>query len=159
MWEEYGALRRVLESRAGDVAPAVRVQHGDSRCSQCTSFRSAVLVALHGLSLACLHGVGRDSQKSRLVSAKTNTGMCICGDVWAKYTSVDSACWGVGRYGNVGCCGLLGYSSILAAVESLHGTRVLLMGTQVPLAVFCAARAIPCPKKSVLQAGGLGGGL
>lgn len=43
---------------------------------------------------------------------------------------------------------LLGYSSISAAVESLHSTHVLPMGAEVPLAVFCATRAIPCSKNS-----------
>lgn len=74
--EEHGALWRVLESRAGDVAPGVQLQHGDNRCNQCTSCRSAFPVVPHGLSLAatCLHRVGRDSPKIKLVSAEANTG-------------------------------------------------------------------------------------
>lgn len=140
MWEEHGALRRVLESCAGDVAPAVRLQHGDSRCSERTSFRAAFLVALCDLLLAaaCLHCVGRDSQKIRLVSAETNTRMYLLGCLGKVH---------VCRFGALGCgkvwkrrtlqapCKpqvLLGYSSILAAVESLHGTGVLLMGAKVP---------------------------
>lgn len=138
------------------MAPAVWLQHGDSRCSQCMSFRSALLVAPRGLSLAgaCLHHMGRDSQKIRLVSAETNTGMYLLGCLGKV-----RICW----YSTLGCgkvwkrgmlqapCklqALRGYSSILAAVENLHSSRVMSMGAEVPLAVFCAARAIPCPKNS-----------
>lgn len=122
----------------------------------------------HLLRLVCTTWAGT-AKKSGLSVLKQVQG-CICCHVWVKLVSIGSVCWGVGRYGRVGCCRLhvslqvlLRYSSVSAAVESLHGTRVLPMGTDVPLAVFCAAGARPCPKNStgsVLQAGGgPGGGL
>lgn len=84
VWEEHGALRRVLESCAGDLAPAVQLQHGDTRCNQCAFFRFTVPVTLN--NLFCFHHVGRDSLSS--LSVLKQTQGCSCWNVWAKFMSV-----------------------------------------------------------------------
>lgn len=91
----------------------------------------------HLLWLVCSAWAGT-AEKIRLVSTETSTGMYLLGCLGKVHVCQFSAlgCGKVWKRGMLqGPCklqALLGYSSISAAVESLHGTRVLLMGAEVP---------------------------